>query len=565
MCVKKNVLISIVFLFFFIHGSAAGQTDKVTCIGKVLDSQGKPVEGAKVAAYEMVFDGIAGNFALHKAGEVITEDSGTFTFTSEPKPERSTFSDSKIVAVKESMSLGWTVWSMREDVELNIQLGEPQILKGMVVNETGEPVVGVDVYANLMMNIKTDTGEEKKDWLPGVEPMMCLGTRTDNQGRFVFNNLPENAEVGLLIKAPGRALTYTTESESNMTSPIQTGQTDVKVTIAKEGRIKGKILAPDTDKGIAGLKFAIVYTASGLFYYRFVCATDEDGIFEIGGLQTGKYLIRGTGIPSMEVDSEAGQTTQVSITANRLYYGRLLYENGNPVLADSSTQSGARIRIGFGGVDQRSRLNIDGIDNDGYFSVYLSPEQLRNLQSRKSWFELTIPYDEKSMRHEIVYALDLLSTEKDKAGVARIPKPKGEPESLVGKPLPELTKFNLALSNTITQDKSILICFFDMNQRPSRRYVSQLNEQIEQLSDKSVAVIGIQTSKIEEGTLDEWMKSSSISFPIGLISTNTDEVKFNWGVKSLPWLILTDKGHTVIAEGFTLDELEDMITSVAGN
>jgi len=232
----------------------------------------------------------------------MTSEDGAFVFTAIPKPEGSTFYDCKIVAVRQNLSLGWTIWSMREDAELNIQLGESKSLAGMVVDEAGELVNGADVYANLMMNIKANTGEEKKEWLPGIEPMMCLGTRTNNQGEFLFNNLPENAEVGLLIKASGMATTYTTESESDITSPIRTGQNNIKVIVPKEGLIKGRILEPDTEEGNAGLKFAVVYTASGLFYYRFVCTTDDNGAFEIEGLQTGKYLMRGTGLPHTYVN-----------------------------------------------------------------------------------------------------------------------------------------------------------------------------------------------------------------------------------------------------------------------
>ena len=563
MCMKNMVLVSLVFSVFFICGSAAGQAEKVTCSGKVLDAQSKPVAGAKVAAYEMVFDGIAGNFALRKAGEVVTADDGAFIFISDPKPEKSTFYNCKVVAVKDNLSLGWTVWSMREDAELNIQLDKAQSLDGVVVDEAGEPIDGVNVYANLMMGIRTNTGEEKKDWLPGIEPMMCLGTRTDNQGRFVFNNLPENAEVGLLIKAPGLATTYIAESQPDTASPIRTGQTDVKITVAKEGRISGRILDPDTDKGVAGLKFAVVYTASGLFYYRFVCAADDSGVFSLGGLLGGEYIIRGStrnSLQSVSVNVVSGKTKKVTVSANKPYYGRIIFEDGSPIVIKPEPWPGATTSIrGMGEGDIRNIIIYD-IDDKGYFKIYLSQGQYQLFKSRKNWFMVSFPYiDKKTNMVEDVFADNLLSTNKSKAGVARIPKPKGEPESLVGKSLPELKMFHLDLSQESTQDKRILVCLFDMNQRPSRRCISRLNEQIRQLTDKGIAVVGIQAVKVENTTFDDWIKSSSISFPVGLISTNIEEVKFDWGVRSLPWLILTDTEHIVTAEGFGIDELDEKL------
>jgi len=42
-----------------------------------------------------------------------------------------------------------------------------------------------------------------------------------------------------------------------------------------------------------------------------------------------------------------------------------------------------------------------------------------------------------------------------------------------------------------------------------------------------------------------------------MIQADEEKARFTWGVRSLPWLILTDKRHVVTAEGFALGELED--------
>jgi hypothetical protein len=100
-----------------------------------------------------------------------------------------------------------------------------------------------------------------------------------------------------------------------------------------------------------------------------------------------------------------------------------------------------------------------------------------------------------------------------------------------------------------------------MNQRPSRRCINQLNEQIEELKSKDIVVVGIQASKVDDNILSEWVQNSGVSFSTGMIPEDIDEVKFKWGVKGLPWLVLTDKKHTVIAEGFSLSELGGKIMS----
>ena len=107
-----------------------------------------------------------------------------------------------------------------------------------------------------------------------------------------------------------------------------------------------------------------------------------------------------------------------------------------------------------------------------------------------------------------------------------------------------------------------MICFFDMNQRPSRYCIRQLTKQSKQLKDKGVIIIAVHASKIDENTLNEWEKKNNIAFPVGMIQGDEEQTRFAWGVKSLPWLILTDKKHIVKAEGFSINELDEKITTL---
>jgi hypothetical protein len=46
-----------------------------------------------------------------------------------------------------------------------------------------------------------------------------------------------------------------------------------------------------------------------------------------------------------------------------------------------------------------------------------------------------------------------------------------------------------------------------------------------------------------------------------MIRNLKEETRFSWGVKSLPWLILTDINHIVSSNGFPVTELENKIKS----
>jgi len=134
--------------------------------------------------------------------------------------------------------------------------------------------------------------------------------------------------------------------------------------------------------------------------------------------------------------------------------------------------------------------------------------------------------------------------------------------SLVGENLPDFDSIKINIATNQTQDKRILICFFDMNQRSSRHCLRQLNKRAQELKAKDVSVIAVQIPKVAEEMIIEWAKDQNIYFSVGMVRVDEEEIRFSWGVKSLPWLILTNKQHIVIAEGFNLDELEDKIKTI---
>jgi peroxiredoxin len=125
----------------------------------------------------------------------------------------------------------------------------------------------------------------------------------------------------------------------------------------------------------------------------------------------------------------------------------------------------------------------------------------------------------------------------------------------VGKPLPEFERIKFNLSEEQIKDKAILLCFFDMDHRSSRNCMRQLSKRAKEPATKDIAVIAIQASKVDEEKLNDWIKKNNIPFPIGMVQGDEEKIRFTWGVRSLPWLILTDKKHIVRAEGFSIFEL----------
>jgi len=136
---------------------------------------------------------------------------------------------------------------------------------------------------------------------------------------------------------------------------------------------------------------------------------------------------------------------------------------------------------------------------------------------------------------------------------------KPEPLDLVGKMLPEFAEIGVSFPSEQAKDKRVLVCFWDMQQRPSRHYLMKLAEKAGILADKGITVLCIHASNAEAKTIEEWMIDSNIPFPTKTMVTDSEKARYAWGIKSLPWLILTDQEHNVEANGFSLAELDERI------
>ena len=77
-------------------------------------------------------------------------------------------------------------------------------------------------------------------------------------------------------------------------------------------------------------------------------------------------------------------------------------------------------------------------------------------------------------------------------------------------------------------------------------------------------VILVGATGSEKKQVDAWAKQHSITVPVGsLFKELLNDIRRAWGIETLPRLILTDRNHVIIAEGFALEELEAKIKEAA--
>jgi len=105
-------------------------------------------------------------------------------------------------------------------------------------------------------------------------------------------------------------------------------------------------------------------------------------------------------------------------------------------------------------------------------------------------------------------------------------------------------------------NKPLLVLFIDQQQRPSRRALLNLAGRADTLGEKGIEVVVAQVTQLDRSVLDQWFKDRNIPFEVHILEGDFNQQQHAWGVKSLPWLVLTDERHAVVEEGLSLESLE---------
>ena len=129
----------------------------------------------------------------------------------------------------------------------------------------------------------------------------------------------------------------------------------------------------------------------------------------------------------------------------------------------------------------------------------------------------------------------------------------------IGRPLPTFESIELGAAAGQIKDRAALLCFLDMEQWPSRNCLQQLWAKRRELAEKGVLAVMSDAAEPAEIEPYDWAKKHGIAFPPARVKADIDKTRFTWGVRSLPWLILSDERHVVTAEGFSTSELDEKL------
>ena len=419
-------------------------------------------------------------------------------------------------------------------VSAGIAAQETPIITGVVRDAEGNPVTG----AHVML-------------LPrGSWP----GATTDKDGKFrmVYNRGPwTDADVAfhLVVRHPMRNLWAMVA--------IEESKLDMDIALSPGATLTGKVV-DDAGAPVAGAHVSVEMQWPT---WRFVPAapqkTRADGVYRFFGMPADQSFsitahakgFRSAGMtasPDDLADPEAALENLVLSRASLTLTGVVVDVDGKPVPK-------ALVRI-FGEGQPFLQLRTD---DKGAFTA-------KGLVKGEIVVNASALVNEKSLT-----ALSNLAAGDDNVRIVleefvAPPRdaPPRAPVRLGGKDLPELETLGLKPDPKDLVGKQVLVCFWDMDERPSRRYVRMLGSRSEDLRSKDVLVYGVHVTPVDDAALAKWLQRFDIAFENSMLRKDAETTRASWGVQALPWLILTDTKHVVHKEGFELTELDSLLDEI---
>jgi hypothetical protein len=412
---------------------------------------------------------------------------------------------------------------------IEIELNPPPKITGVVRDPSGKAMPG------LTLSVSPNWGRSEGE------------VKTDANGRYEMAWDPQRFGGSmqtpcLVARDIGRNLAAAQDIETGTTTldlRLETG-------LVVAGRVEDVNSKPLSN---ATVRLFLWSGNSGSQFDEKPIKADARGRFEITALPPGrKYSLdataKGYGSANQSIQEDA-ETNRIELApcvlkvADRKLVGEVVDADDKPVARANVYMYGQGQPNGSVRTDDKGRFKFDEVCEG---SVQLSANARGPYGSARA----------EAGDTNVVVRLGVNQSSSSQAAPRR--------PSLKGKPLPDLAAMDLN-SDAAPAGKPVLLCLFDIEQRPSRRFVRQLAEQHDALRQKGLTVLGLQAAITTAESFKEWKDANPVPFPVGRLSEKAAKTKWASDVESLPWLILADGERRVTAEGFALDELEAKLKS----
>ena len=276
--------------------------------GKVVDTNGKPVESAEVRVVAR------GHLEWRARRQALTGADGTFVVSALPRRAMD------VVASHETGASAIVAADLSEKTaaEVTLTLDLQGVIEGVVVDKAGQPVGDAQVIASPVWS--GNTGDQLAWSVRGIQE-----TVTDQGGAFRLTGMP-TGDYKVRAGRPGAS-----EEMLSLATPViaKPGGAKLRLLVAGDGRVIGKVALPE---GKAPGRFFIRIGDYGMPF------SSEDGSFALP-VAAGKHTISISGLGFVEkrqpdVAVTEGKDTDlgtITVTPGRSISGRVLDAGGTPV------------------------------------------------------------------------------------------------------------------------------------------------------------------------------------------------------------------------------------------
>ena len=421
---------------------------------------------------------------------------------------------------------------------IEVQLTPTPKVTGTVSDPDGEPVEGA------IVTVLPNSGQ--------VATSNAQGEFEVNLGAGWGGRAQE--DLVLMVCHAGRDLAAAMGVEADATDPVA-------VKLVPGAAVAGQVVDPK-GQPIANAAVHVALRSaswSASLLRSHAAKTDADGRYEIKALPSGRKAqvsATATGFGATQVDIDLAEAVDRRVEAppvtlklaNMSIAGTVVDEDDKPVAeAFVSVTGQGQTMLPARQTDAKGKFTIDKLcEGTVRISVIVqSPKQMWADQSAKAGDQ------------NVKIAL---ASQQQRRVVAPTPA-----RSLAGKPLPDLGKLNVAAAAVKrTEGKAVLVAFFDVRQRPSRHYLKKLVARTKSLQDQGLAVILVQAAPVEPDEMQQMADKLGVEQPLAVMKDDIDKTRAAWAVKGMPWFILADAEHTVRADDFSFDELDEKLETIAG-
>jgi hypothetical protein len=501
-----------------------------TCEVWVVDDEGRPIVGAPVNLYFSLLN--SGKLLASQTTKTETEGKAEFKITPLGDNVRAY---STVCCDLDGYDSAYNSISDKADSHVKLVLHKTnEHWAGKIIDPEQNPVIGAKLYMTSMSQRTKTT--QRTTFQPlnqshfSDQSELTLLAETNAKGEFVLHRFSKKDFVRVMVKAAGfkrQEIDFSPELDTGMIFQLS----------SRAAIIKGLLVYESSGEPISAAEIKLrAYSSQDR-----EIITDVNGSFVVDDLEAGEYV---PVLGALEDDTdtsfvcipetfvaEAGETTNVTLKVQKgiLVQGRLIESSTQKrptvkrIYLEARLKSGLRVASCKVEEDASWQLLVPAGQYDLYYSLLI--EEVGRFRNSERPLPMTI--ESGKAYHDLTLAMD------DRGQLSMCPS------SLVDKALPDLKLLGINRLSADFTGKRIIVCFWDMQQRPSRRCITQLAKQSGQLKNQGIIIIAVQASKIDQEALNQWVKKYNIPFQVGMIKSDVDKTRSSWGVKSLPWLILT--------------------------